>query len=79
MSAYQRYAIADEGLLRESAKAFTLLTLSNRTVEPLYFFTLAGTLPALLTPELPTSTRHASPASSPLLTCSRGVSSQGSS
>ena len=29
-----------------------LLTLDRRAIEPLYFFALAGTLPALLTPEL---------------------------
>lgn len=32
--------------------AFTLLTLNRHSVEPLYFFALSGTLPALLTPEL---------------------------
>lgn len=33
--------------------AFTLATLSRTTIGPLYFFSLAGTVPALLTPELP--------------------------
>jgi hypothetical integral membrane protein (TIGR02206 family) len=33
--------------------AFTLATGSRRTLEPLYFFAMAGTVPALLTPELP--------------------------
>jgi hypothetical integral membrane protein (TIGR02206 family) len=32
--------------------ALTLLTLDRRTNEPLYFFALTGTLPALITPEL---------------------------
>lgn len=32
--------------------AFTLLTLDPRSAEPLYFFALSGTLPALLSPEL---------------------------
>ena len=31
---------------------YGLLTLDRRAIEPLYFFALAGTLPALLTPEL---------------------------
>jgi hypothetical integral membrane protein (TIGR02206 family) len=35
--------------------AFTLATLNRFTVEPLYFFSLAGTVPALLTPELPSA------------------------
>lgn len=33
---------------------WSLLRLDRRSVEPLYFFALSGTLPALLTPELPT-------------------------
>lgn len=33
--------------------AYTLATLSRRAVEPLYFFATMGTLPALITPELP--------------------------
>jgi hypothetical integral membrane protein (TIGR02206 family) len=32
---------------------FTLITLSRRTVEPLYYFVMSGTVAALLTPELP--------------------------
>jgi hypothetical integral membrane protein (TIGR02206 family) len=35
-----------------------LLTLDQRAVEPLYFFALAGTLPALLTPELDVGLPH---------------------
>lgn len=31
---------------------YALLTLDRRAVEPLYFFALAGTLPAIVTPEL---------------------------
>src|SRR5262245_21999042 len=31
---------------------YALLTLDRRAVEPLYFFALSGTLPAVLTPEL---------------------------
>jgi len=31
---------------------YSLPTLDQRTIEPLYFFALSGTLPALLTPEL---------------------------
>jgi hypothetical integral membrane protein (TIGR02206 family) len=33
--------------------AFTLVTLNRRTLEPLYFFAMMGTLPALFFPELP--------------------------
>jgi len=37
---------------------YALLTLDRRAVEPLYFFALSGTLPALLAPELDVSFRH---------------------
>src|SRR5262249_57920186 len=33
--------------------AYTLVTLSDWTVEPLYFFGMSGTFAALVTPELP--------------------------
>jgi uncharacterized membrane protein YwaF len=33
--------------------AYTLVTLSEWTVEPLYFFAMSGTLAAIVTPELP--------------------------
>ncbi len=37
---------------------YALLTLDRRAIEPLYFFALSGTLPALLTPELDVSFPH---------------------
>jgi hypothetical integral membrane protein (TIGR02206 family) len=37
---------------------YGLLTLDRRAIEPLYFFALAGTLPALVTPELDVTFPH---------------------
>jgi len=37
---------------------YSLPTLDQRTIEPLYFFALSGTLPALLTPELDVGFPH---------------------